>query len=164
MVTAYDVPGEALVPELAKELRKFEEIKPPEWAKFVKTSPANERPPDEPADVWWYTRAASILRQVYLHGPVGVERLRTRYGGRYKRRHGYNPEHFRKGSGKIIRTILQQLEKAGLVKKVNEGKRKGRVVTPKGQALVDSVAWRVYQKLYPEKKVPGQIILSKYYK
>jgi len=151
MVTAYDVPGDKLVEALAEELKKFPEIKPPEWAKFVKTSPANERPPDDPPEVWWYLRAASILRQVYLHGPVGVERLRTRYGGIQKA--GYEPGRFVKGSGKIIRTILQQLEKAGLIKWVDMGKRKGRVVTPKGQALVDQVATRVYEQLYGTKEI-----------
>ncbi len=159
MVTAYDVPGHLLVQKLAEKLKQFPEIKPPEWAKFVKTSPANERPPDDPPEVWWYLRAASILRQVYLHGPVGVERLRTRYGGKKKPRHGYDPEHFVKGSGKIVRTILQQLEKAGLIKWVDKPK-KGRVVTPKGQALVDQAAYEVWKELYGDKiEVPGQVIL-----
>ena len=154
MPSAYDVPGQLLVERLAKILfEKYRDtIKPPKWAYFVKTGPDKERPPDDPPDVsynggpgWWYYRAASILRQVYLKGPIGVSRLRTRYGGIRKR--GMEPGRFRKGYGKIIRTILQQLEQAGLVMKVEEGKKKGRVVTPEGRSLVDKIASEIYWEL-----------------
>ncbi len=159
MPTAYDVPGQILVERLARKL--FEEynnhVKPPKWAFFVKTGPHKERPPDDPADKayngspgWWYYRAASILRQVYLNGPIGVSRLRTRYGGIRKR--GYEPGRFQKGYAKIIRTILQQLEEAGLVKKVEDGKRKGRVVTEKGRSLIDKVATEIYKELRKERE------------
>ena len=43
-----------------------------------------------------------------------------------------------KAGGKIIRTILQQLEKAGYIQQT-ERPRKGRVVTPKGQRLINKV-------------------------
>ncbi len=150
MVTAYDVPGQLLVEKLAQKLKEFEEIKPPKWAYFVKTKPSNERPPDDLADEWWYYRAASILRQVYLRGPVGVSRLRTRYGGIRKR--GAEPGRFRKGYGKIIRTILQQLEAAGLVEKVDTP-RKGRVVTPKGRSFVDKTAAEVFYAIRGERSL-----------
>lgn len=48
------------------------------------------------------------------------------------------PEKFRKGSGKIIRIILQQAEKAGLVEKF-KGKRSGRRLTIKGNELLASI-------------------------
>jgi ribosomal protein S19E (S16A) len=67
---------------------------------------------------------------------VGVERLRTRYGGRKNR--GVRPARFRKSSGKIIRTILQQLEKAGLVETLKE-RQFGRRLTPKGRNFLDSI-------------------------
>ncbi len=113
--------------KLAEELKKMEKIKPPAWSNFVKTGPSRERPPDNPD--WWFTRTASILRK--LKKPTGVSRLRTFYGGRKDR--GMKPEKFYPGGGKIIRTALQQMEEAGLVKKVKEG----RTLTKKGQSLVD---------------------------
>ncbi len=119
---------------LAEQLKNISEFKMPEWAAFVKTSVARERPPRE--DAFWYRRAASILRQLYLRGVVGVNRLRTRYGGRKKR--GVKPEQFRKGSGKIIRVILQQAEQAGYVEKV-KGKKAGRQLTKKGVELLKSI-------------------------
>ena len=118
---------------LAEALKRIPEFKKPEWAEFVKTSAARLRPPTEE---FWYKRAASILRQLYINGPVGVGRLKTRYGGRKNR--GSKPEEYRKGSGKIIRTILQQAEKAGFVEKYN-GKRKGRVLTDYGKKFLEDI-------------------------
>ena len=105
----YDVePGE-LVAKTAEKLKAVAEIKAPEWAQFVKTGVAKDRPPMK--DDWWYTRSASMLRKIYILGPVGVSKLRTQYGSKHRR--GYSPARFEPASGNIIRKILQQLEKAG---------------------------------------------------
>nr|AOZ55979.1 ribosomal protein S19E (S16A) [uncultured korarchaeote] len=136
MVTAKDIEADRLIPALAEVLRRIPELKQPEWAMFVKTGPHKQRPPIQTD--WWYIRASSILRRIYLDGPVGVERLRTYYGGRKRR--GVKPEHTVKASGKVIRAILQQLEKAGLVAK-QPGR--GRVITPRGQALLDKLAAKI---------------------
>lgn len=133
-MAVYDIPADKYNDELAEALKKMEEFKMPEWASYVKTSVARERPPKE--EDFWYKRAASILRQLYINGIVGVGRLRTRYGGRKNR--GRKPERFRKGSGKIIRIILQQAEKAGFVEKV-KSKKSGRQLTEKGRKFLDSI-------------------------
>lgn len=135
MVSAKQVDPQKLVERVKEELKKFEEIKPPEWAKFVKSGVHKQRPPEQ--QDFWYIRAASVLRRIYVDGPVGVERLRSYYGGRRKK--GFFPQHFRKASGAIIRKILQQLEKAGLVEKT----AKGRKITPKGQKFLDNIAKEV---------------------
>ena len=59
---------------------------------------------------WWYIRAASIMRKLYIYGPVGVGSLRTAYGYRAKIGDKTRPERTRKAGGAIIRKILQQLE------------------------------------------------------
>ena len=123
-----------VVQKLSEELKKDENIKPPAWSSFVKTGVSQERPPQQPD--WWYYRSAAVLRRVYTTGPVGVSRLRTVFGDR--RRRGHKPAHHRKGGGKIIRTILQQLEKGGYIQKVDKP-RTGRTVTPKGQKLLLNV-------------------------
>lgn len=148
-MTIYDVDGTELVEEAAKELQKIEVIKPTEWASFVKTGANKERPPAR--QDWWYVRAASVLRKVRLKGPIGVSKLRTLYGGIKNR--GYAPERFRKGSGSIIRKILQQLEKAELIKKDKKGLHKGRVITPKGIKLMDNVAKKLTGNKPVERKV-----------
>ena len=124
------VSRQAMIGELSKHLK--EHIRKPEWAEFVKTGVSREKPPVDPD--WWYMRAASMLLKIEKLGPVGVSKLRTKYGGRKNR--GVAPEHTFKGSGKIIRTILQQLEKEGLVKQDAKGVHKGRVLTPKARSLV----------------------------
>jgi len=128
-----DVNAYGLIDKTAQQLEGISEIKPPDWSGFVKTGPHKERPPLQ--DNWWYIRAASILRKLYLGEQVGVSRLRSVYGGRKNR--GHKPEHKYKASGAIIRKILQQLEAAGFVK---TEKGKGRVITQKGRALLNSVA------------------------
>ena len=126
--------------KLAEALKKISEIKEPEWAKFVKSGPAKERPVDE-AD-FWYKRTASILRQIYKKGIIGVNKLKTRYGS--KKNRGFQPEEFRKASGKIIRTILQQTDKSGLTEIAKEikgvrGKKPGRQLTAKGKEFLEGI-------------------------
>lgn len=120
--------------ELALALKGLPEFQPPEWAGFVKSSTHKKRPTIEPD--FWHKRAASILRQIYIHGVVGVERLRTRYGGRKNR--GQTPAEFRKAGGKMIRTVLQQAEAAGFLEKVKD-KKSGRKLTEKGKEFLESV-------------------------
>ena len=142
MVTALDAPADKLIEAVAEYLKtRVTEVRPPAWALMAKTGVHKEHPPTDPD--WWYYRAASILRKLYKAGrPVGVERLRTAYGGRLNR--GVAPEHFVKGSGSIIRELLQQLEKAGLVEKVPG---RGRRLTPAGISLLDNMAFNVLGRL-----------------
>jgi small subunit ribosomal protein S19e len=130
-----DVDPKKFIEVCKEELKKIEEIKPPEWANFVKTGMHKQFPPQQ--DDWWYIRTASILRRIYLDGPVGVQRLRTYYGGRKDR--GHKPERFRKAGGSIIRKCLQQLEAAGLIEKSKDTKRKGRVISEKGKKFLSNI-------------------------
>ena len=139
MASIYDVDPSELIEKLAVELKKNPNIKPPVWAAFVKTGVHKQRPPVK--EDWWYTRAASILRAVKKLGAVGVSKLRTKYGGKQSR--GYDSERFKKGSGSIIRKILQQLEKAELIKKEEKGIHRGRIIAPKGASLLDKVAAQI---------------------
>lgn len=126
---------ELYIPKLAEELKKMAEFKAPEWMIFVKTGVSKQRVPESPD--FWYIRAASILRQLYIQGVVGVSRLRKKYGGRKNR--GVRPDKFKKASGKIIRVILQQGEKAGLIEKVKTRDQTGRRLTKKGREFLDSI-------------------------
>lgn len=137
MVTVYDVRANPLIERTADELEdNMEEVDAPDWSEFVKTGVNKEKPPEQ--ENWWYLRSAAVLRTVYMDGPVGVEKLRTKYGS--ERRRGHQTEHFHKASGKIIRTCLQQLEEAGLVE-LEEGE--GRAVTPEGQSFLDNLSKEV---------------------
>lgn len=128
MVSIVDCNAEKHVKILASELQKH--MKQPEWSIFVKTGVSRERPPEQKD--WWYLRAASVLRRIYIDGPVGVQKLRSYYGGRHRR--GHKPAHFAEGGGKVLRVILQDLEKAGFVKKAE--KKKGRIITKEGEKFL----------------------------
>lgn len=137
MVNVFDVETSKLIVKVKEELKKVEQIKPPAWSKFVKTAVARSRPPQE--DDFWYTRAAAIMRQMYkTDKPLGVQRLRTKYGGKEQNR--IKPAHFKKGSGSIIRKIMQQLEAAGFIKKTAINKHAGRILTPKGKSFINKSA------------------------
>ena len=142
MPTMYDVPVNDLVEEVAKDLQKIDSIKPPEWTAYAKTGTHKERPPKR--EDWWHVRCAAVLRSVRRLGPVGVQKLRTKYGG--KKRRGHKPERFYKGSGNIIRKALQQLEAGGLIKKGEAGVHKGRIITPKGQSLLAQTSREISKK------------------
>ena len=141
MPTPYDVPPSILIERLAKYLKdNVDAVSPPEWTLYVKTGVHVKREPQNPD--WWYIRCASLLRKVYIKGPIGVEHLRSEYGGRKDR--GTRPEHARKGSGAIIRKALQQLEEAGFIQTI---RGRGRMVTPEGRKLLDSLSTEIKRKL-----------------
>jgi small subunit ribosomal protein S19e len=136
MVTVYDVPAEQLIAKVAARLKEIDTIKPPEWAEYVKTGRHTEKAPVQKD--WWYTRSASILRKVAIKGPIGTSRLAEEYGGFADR--GSRPNKAVKGSRNIARKSIMQLEVSGLVAK---NKNKGRIVTSKGQKLLDAAAKEV---------------------
>ncbi|GJV02064.1 EH domain-containing protein 1-like protein [Tanacetum coccineum] len=62
---------------------------------------------------WYYIRAASMPRKIYLRGGLGVGAFQRIYGG--SKRNGSSPPHFCKGSGGIARHISQQLQSMNIV-------------------------------------------------
>jgi len=139
VATVYDVPASMLIEELAAKFKAQGELRPPEWAVYVKTGGDKEKRPE--IDDWWYIRCASLLRKVHIRGPVGVPTLRRLYGG--KKNRGHNPEAMRGASGSLLRDMLKQLEEAGLIKKTKEG----RVTTPKAASLLDSIASKIKREI-----------------
>ena len=142
MPTVYDVPAEDLINVLAEELKKSKNITPPEWASYVKTGSFKQRAPTNPD--WWYVRCASLLRKVYVKGPIGTSHLRKEYGG--LRRGRNRPEKFTKASGTIIRKALKQLEQEGLI----TSERTGRIISQKGRSMIDKTAAQIIKNQYPE--------------
>ncbi len=135
MTTVYDVEPETLISAAAQDLKT--KVKAPDWAPFVKTGAAKERPPEDPD--WWHVREASILRKIYVKGPMGVSRLRSEY--RSRKNKGVKPEDSQKASGKVTRLAVQQLEKLGLVKKAEDNG--GREISPAGTKYLDNLAHKI---------------------
>ncbi len=140
MTVVFEMNAQEYNLKLAKALKEIPEFNQPEWSKFVKSGPSKERPIEDPD--FWHKRAASILRQIYKNKIVGVNRLKTKYGS--KKNRGMKPEEFRKAGGKIIRTILQQADRAGfteIAKDIKDvrSKRPGRQLTKKGKEFLEAI-------------------------
>jgi small subunit ribosomal protein S19e len=109
----------------------------PVWADTVKTGVFKELAPY--GDDWYYIRAASIARKVYLRPGIGIGQLQKWYGGSYRR--GARCEHFRKASSGVIRSVLIQLEEMKVVEQLPKGGRRATVV---GQQDLDRIAGAVF--------------------
>jgi len=139
MAKVYDVPADILINRLS-EILKNEDIPAPDWAPFVKTGTHADKPPQNSG--WWYVRCASILRKIYLHGPVSVNELRSMYGG--GRPVGYGAAHHKDASGAIIRNAIHGLEKLGLVVNIE---KKGRMLTKQGTKKLDVLATEILKEM-----------------
>merc|ERR1711962_1706797 len=82
-------PPQQIIVAFAAHLKKSK-LKVPEFVEIVKTSKAHELRPLDPD--WFYVRAASVARHVYLRPNVGVGAVRKIYGG--AKRNGTRPNHF----------------------------------------------------------------------
>ncbi len=122
-----------VIGKAAEMLEKAKMVQPPVWANLVKTGISRERPPEQ--ENWWYLRAASMLRKLYFYQPLGLSDFTKVYGGRKNR--GHKPEHTYRAAENHIRKMLQQLEKAGLVR---QEKGKGRLLTKEGKQFLESAA------------------------
>jgi small subunit ribosomal protein S19e len=140
LTTAFEVPQDLLISKLAEHLRRVSQVEQPPWTAFAKTGSHAQRQPNEKD--WWFTRCASLLRKIYVHGPIGLTQLESDYGGR--KEVGYYVGHHRDAGGSAIRKAIQQLEAAGFVAK--QGK-KGRILTGKGVSLVDKQATEIMKEL-----------------
>jgi len=104
------------------------------WVDTVKTGPAKELPPQ--SIDWFYVRAASIARHVYLRKTVGVGRLRKVHGS--TRNRGSRPSHHVDASGSVDRKVFQALEKIGVLEQDED--KGGRRITQAGQRDLDRIA------------------------
>ena len=136
-MSVFVVQPEKIIEILAKKLREYPNISPPEGSEFWKTAFFKELAPMD-SENFWYIRCASILRKVSVYGPIGVNKLRKYYGG--KNRKGRGLHHSAKASGKIIRVALQQLVEANLLEMKET---RGRVLSPEGISLLERTAYEI---------------------
>jgi len=140
MTTAHDVPAEHLIEKVAAQFKREGKVEPPEWSAFAKTGVHKEKSPAQ--DDWWYTRMAAVLRKVYLDGPIGTERLAALFGGKEDK--GSKPSKAKAGSRAVARRCLKQLEELGYVSVVE---KKGRIISPAGQSLLDNASHDILKKM-----------------
>merc|ERR1712113_392601 len=131
--TVRDVAADEYIAALAKGL-KAKDFPVPKYADIIKTATHKELGPSDPD--WYYIRAASVSRRVYLKKGLGVGALRRWYGGRARRGTKKNRYHY--ASSGLIRNILKSLEDMDFVKvvKANGERTNGRKITRRGQQFM----------------------------
>ena len=110
----------------------------PTWVDIVKTGAFKEQAPYDPD--WWYVRAATLARHVYLHKSVGVGALCKLHGGPKNR--GFRPSHHSRASASVQRKVLQSLEAIGVVEISSKG---GRIISQDGMRDLDRIAVAVLE-------------------
>jgi len=133
MSSVKDVNQQKFVVAFAEFLKKSGKMTVPEWAELIKLARFNEQGPVDRD--WFYVRAASVARHLYIRAPAGVNSFTKIYGAR--KSNGSAPSHFARGSQSVSRRILQALESMALVEKHPDG---GRRLTPQGRRDMDRIS------------------------
>merc|ERR1711887_98730 len=136
MSSVKDVDQQLFVVGFADFLKKSGKMKVPEWADLIKLSRFNEQGPHNPD--WFFVRAASVARHLYIRSPAGVGSFTKIYGAR--KRNGSAPSHFMRSSQSVSRRVLQALEEMALVEKDANG---GRKLTSQGRRDMDRIAAQI---------------------
>lgn len=134
-----DVSAKDFITAYAEHLKNSDKFELPVWADTVKTATFKELAPY--GEDWYYIRAASIARKIYLRPGLGVGQLRKWYGGAYKN-HGVRHQHFVRANSGIIRSVLLQLEEMKVTEKCDKG---GRRMTRVGQQDLDRIANSIFR-------------------
>jgi len=142
-VTVKDCDAAEFINALAAHFKQSGKIELPEWHDLVKTAPFKEMCPMDPD--WYYVRAASLARKIYLRGGTGVGAFTKVYGG--ASHNSVRTPHFRKAAKGVIRHVLQQLAELDIVAKRKD--QKGRWITRNGQRELDTIAGQVMSKDEP---------------
>ena len=138
-----DISADDFIKAYAEHLKNSDKFETPVWVDTVKTAVFKELAPY--GEDWYYIRAASIARKVYLRPGTGVGALQRWYGGSYRR--GTRSEHFRKASAGIIRSVLMQLQEMRVVEPTGNG---GRRMTRVGQQDLDRIAGAAYREKFED--------------
>ena len=137
--TVRDVAADQFIAAYARHLKRGGRVEQPKWVEIVKTAHHNELAPLDPD--WFFVRAASLARKIYLDGGKGIGFYQRVYGGR--KNNGSRPSHHSDASGSVIRAVLRQLEALKVVEKAPKG---GRKITSTGQRDLDRIAGQVFNK------------------
>jgi len=134
-----DISADAFISAYASHLKRSGKIEVPTWVDLVKTGSFKELAPYD-AD-WYYTRAASVARHIYLRKHVGIGALTKLHGGRNRR--GNRPSHHSDASASVQRKVCQSLEKIGVLEQSPDG---GRRITQDGVRDLDRIATAVVEQ------------------
>ncbi|KAK7479427.1 hypothetical protein BaRGS_00029344 [Batillaria attramentaria] len=145
-ISVKDVNQHDFTKALAAFLKKSGKLKVPEWSDIVKLGNFKELAPYD--EDWFYTRAASTCRHLYIRSPAGVGSFTKIYGA--KKSNGTCPSHSARASRSVARRVLQALEGLKMVEKdPNSG---GRKLTAAGRRDLDRIASQIGSRAATGKK------------
>ncbi|KAL8592862.1 40S ribosomal protein S19 [Nucella lapillus] len=101
-ISVKDVNQHDFTKALAAFLKKSGKLKVPEWADIVKLGRFNELSPYD--EDWFYTRAASTCRHLYIRSPAGVGAFTKIYGS--KKSNGTAPSHSCRAGRSVVNIVL----------------------------------------------------------
>merc|ERR1711924_571239 len=136
-VTVKDVPADEFIKACADYLKRQPKFDVPKYHDIVKTGVIKELAPYD--GDWFYIRAASVARKVYLRKGTGVGALKKWYGGSSGTT-GVLVKHTSSPRVAIIRKAMYELEKLEMMEKTGDG---GREITSKGRAEMDRIAGNI---------------------
>lgn len=159
-ITLKDVPAEAFIEAYADHLKKTQKVIPMANHFHLKTGHSREIVPHNPD--WFYIRTAALARKLFLRPGLGVGTLQHIFGR--KKSNGHRKKHHSKGSGKVLRYSLKQLEEAQILMRYNDKRNHGvqlemprgkdlgypRIITPEGQKELNEIAKQVFNRLYTQ--------------
>ena len=90
MASVKDVDQQKFVTGFADFLKKSGKMPVPDWADLIKLARFNEQGPLD--QDWYFVRAASVARHLYIRSPAGVGSFTKIYGAR--KSNGCAPSHF----------------------------------------------------------------------
>ncbi|TYJ55744.1 hypothetical protein B9479_003520 [Cryptococcus floricola] len=133
-----DISADAFITAYSSHLKRSGKLEIPTWVDIVKTGPQKELAPYDPD--WFYVRAAAVARHIYLRKSVGVGALAKLHGS--KNRRGVRPSHHRDSATGVERTVVQSLEKIGVLEAAPAG---GRKISQDGMRDLDRIATAVLE-------------------
>merc|ERR1711981_601580 len=145
-VTVKDVNATQFIKAYARFLKKSGKVALPKWQEFAKTGCNRELAPL--SKNWYFIRAASLARKIYLRPGSGVGGFSFYYGG-MKYRNAVCGAHKGTSATGVLRSMLKQLEALGVVEKCPSG---GRRITSKGRKDLDLIAGSVAKRFASKSK------------
>ncbi|KAL1405159.1 Protein component of the small (40S) ribosomal subunit [Vanrija albida] len=133
-----DVSAEEFIKAYSSHLKRSGKLEIPTWVDIVKTGAQKELAPYDPD--WYYVRAASVARHIYLRKHVGVGALAKLHGTKHRR--GVRPGHHRDSATGVERSVVQALEKIGVLEAHPDG---GRKISQDGMRDLDRIATAVLE-------------------
>lgn len=157
-----DVLADRVIYAMTQHLKKQINFEVPPWEDYVKTSVGKSLAPVDVKEdrtaphqlhtpEWMFVRASAILMKLYWHNTLGVGSICD--SGRFtclstRAFDKIGPKHRRHSSNKVVRYLIQQLEKMGLVVQDEDG---GRRISPKGRSDLDNIANQIIAADIPKR-------------